>query len=482
MARFAAPTLQFFDDNGDPLAAGKLTFYATNTLTLKNTYSDDALTVANTNPVVADAAGRFGNIFLEAGTYRVVLKNSADVQIWDRDPVEGPIGSSGAIDEKTGNYTLTIADATKVIAANATSAAVTITLLPAATATDGYEVTIKKTDSSTNTVTIDGDGSETIDGANTLVLTEQYQSVTIRSDGANWQRVGFSVKPDASRLIGTDSSGRFDSISVTGNDIALSSSSIRGNFPRGHLWGLGIANNSTDSDHDIDIAVGECRSGADSDDLVLSAALTKQIDAAWAAGDDAGGLFDGTVANTTVYHVFLIKKDSDGTIDAGFDTSVTAANIPDGYTAHRRIGSVKTNSSANIRAFSQHEDEFLWSSPTLDVDNSNPGTSAVSQTLEVPTGYVLDALFLAGLVGGTATTPIVYYSPLDITDLAPSNTVAPLGYNVVVGGSSGGELSGPHRVRTNTSGQIRRRVSASVSDTRVRIVTLGWIDTRGRYS
>jgi hypothetical protein len=45
---------------------------------------------------------------------------------------------------------------------------------------------IKKTDSSVNTVTINGDGTETIDGGLTAVLRRQYESVTLIADGANW--------------------------------------------------------------------------------------------------------------------------------------------------------------------------------------------------------------------------------------------------------------------------------------------------------
>lgn len=184
--RFVPPTWQEFDSNGDPLSGGKLSFYSSGTLVAKNTYSNAALTVANANPVVADSAGRFGNIFLEAGTYRVILKDSNDVTIWDRDPVEGAGGGEGTVDEKTAAYTVAVDDDTKTIAVDATAGAVTITLLAAATATDGFQITIKKTDSSANAVTVDGNGAELIDGAATFVLPLQYAGVTLRCDGTGW--------------------------------------------------------------------------------------------------------------------------------------------------------------------------------------------------------------------------------------------------------------------------------------------------------
>lgn len=92
--RFSFPRLQAFDANGDPLAGGKLYFYTTGTTTPEDTFSDAALTTANTNPVVADSAGRFGDIYLSDETYKVILKDSADVTIWTADPVTRSLGAS----------------------------------------------------------------------------------------------------------------------------------------------------------------------------------------------------------------------------------------------------------------------------------------------------------------------------------------------------------------------------------------------------
>ena len=83
---------------------------------------------------------------------------------------------------KTDDYTA--ADEV-IIFCNAVSNNITITLPTAATYTDRVYY-IKKTDSSGNTVTIDGNGAETIDGDETQIITVQYVSLTICSDGSNW--------------------------------------------------------------------------------------------------------------------------------------------------------------------------------------------------------------------------------------------------------------------------------------------------------
>lgn len=48
-------------------------------------------------------------------------------------------------------------------------------------------IVVKKVDSSSNTVTIDGDTTETIDGGATAVIRVQYASVDLISDDTNWR-------------------------------------------------------------------------------------------------------------------------------------------------------------------------------------------------------------------------------------------------------------------------------------------------------
>jgi hypothetical protein len=83
-ALFAQPLLgpkaQFFDGNGNPLAAGQLEIYQAGTSTPETSYPtyDDAIagTNANANPVILDSAGR-ADVWIQAGrSYKFVLKTS----------------------------------------------------------------------------------------------------------------------------------------------------------------------------------------------------------------------------------------------------------------------------------------------------------------------------------------------------------------------------------------------------------------------
>lgn len=72
----------------------------------------------------------------------------------------------------------------EVLLVDATAGNRTITLISAAATPNQY--TIKKTDSSGNTVTIAAAGSETIDGASTKVLSSQWDKATVVPSGGNW--------------------------------------------------------------------------------------------------------------------------------------------------------------------------------------------------------------------------------------------------------------------------------------------------------
>lgn len=90
--RFQNPFEQFGDSSIAPYSGGKLNFYLTGTSTRATTYSDNDLETPNTNPVVLNSAGRPDvGIFLDpAVTYKVVLTDAFDNQIWTADPVVDP--------------------------------------------------------------------------------------------------------------------------------------------------------------------------------------------------------------------------------------------------------------------------------------------------------------------------------------------------------------------------------------------------------
>lgn len=187
--RFFHKGTTMFD--GSSIAASyKLFQYQAGSTTKANTYTDAAKGTANSNPMTLNADGRLDQDIYIDQSMKFVLATSAA-----GDP---PSSSEWTVDNalaneqvwttvsKTADYTVLEADRDKLIRVDATSGAVTITLLAAATAGDGFQLAVKKIDSSGNAVTIDGNSSETIDGSTTLSLSNQYEVAILTCDGSNW--------------------------------------------------------------------------------------------------------------------------------------------------------------------------------------------------------------------------------------------------------------------------------------------------------
>jgi len=120
-----------------------------------------------------------GNFFFDATNYRLSIASGSAPNSTLQ------VGGSIALGivTKTANYTASVSDHT--IICNNTSGTITISLPPAAGAS-GRIYVIKKISTALNDVIIDGSTTETIDGALTMTLSAQYNSIMIQTDGSNW--------------------------------------------------------------------------------------------------------------------------------------------------------------------------------------------------------------------------------------------------------------------------------------------------------
>jgi len=90
---------QFFDNNGVPLNGGLLYTYQAGSTTALTNYTDISGSIANSNPIVLDSAGRCATeIWLTYGlNYKFVLKTSAGVTIGTYDNIYGIVGVQTAV-------------------------------------------------------------------------------------------------------------------------------------------------------------------------------------------------------------------------------------------------------------------------------------------------------------------------------------------------------------------------------------------------
>ena len=83
----------------------------------------------------------------------------------------------------------------KTIFADASAASFTVTLPSAATVEEGKTYTVKRTNAGANTVIVDGNGSETIDGIPSLRLNQRFDYLQLQSDGTNWMVISERISP-----------------------------------------------------------------------------------------------------------------------------------------------------------------------------------------------------------------------------------------------------------------------------------------------
>ena len=136
------------------------------------------------------------------------------------------VATATVIETLSGDATLdatTSGAKTGLARCDATSAAFTATLVPAAT-NRGRSILFVKIDSTGNAVSVDADGSETINGSTSAVtLTSQWDWVRVTSDGTGWvaTRGGSGGTVDKlsnvtqDRILGRTSSGSGDSEELT---------------------------------------------------------------------------------------------------------------------------------------------------------------------------------------------------------------------------------------------------------------------------
>lgn len=119
----------------------------------------------NTAPVEGDLLAYVSGEWVAQAPYSYTFAASIEQQTADY------------LESRSSGYAVTLCDATALDI---------VATLPACVTCSGIVLTIKKVDSSVNTVTITPDGSETVDGASSYVLSSQYELLKITSDGANW--------------------------------------------------------------------------------------------------------------------------------------------------------------------------------------------------------------------------------------------------------------------------------------------------------
>lgn len=156
----------------------------------KTTWQDANKVTPHANPIILDAFGR-ASVFAD-GNYKFQIDGSDDVLIETIDNIFYDVTSGTTLmaQDTLTPSSQTIDTTVDTYYCDAVSGDVITDFSGvSAVGNTGRRYTFKKIDSTLNTCTIDVLSSQTIDGALTAVLRNQYDDITIESDGSNWTEV-----------------------------------------------------------------------------------------------------------------------------------------------------------------------------------------------------------------------------------------------------------------------------------------------------
>lgn len=242
----------------------------------------------------------------------------------------------------------------------------------------------------------------------------------------------------------------------------------------GYISGFTMGNNAGDATNDLDIAAGFC---IDSTNVayITGTALTKRLDAVWTVGNNGGLLDTGAVGNNT-YHVYSIKRDSDGVGDYISSLSTSGPLMPTGYTYFRRVNVIVRVGGVNKSIIQSAQGMAIYTqyaTTTLDVDTSTLSSASTTYTLaSIPVGMKYEAIINA-YITASGTAALVNVRSLDQADAAVTITGAPL-HNMT--SPSGGTGSAQLRIVTNSAAQIAAR--SQTASTTFRVAPTGFMDGR----
>lgn len=455
--RVLLPREQVFSDIGIVGAGYRLFFYETGTTTKKNTYSDEGLTIANTNPVVADSTGRFGDIWIsDSSLYKCVLApagtdDPSTSPIWTADPINSNESSIIMIDPlpaaywgmTTGTSTAYLLDVPNL-------------LVPISSYTNKqcFFIDFHIACGAAPVININNLGVIDLKKYNNIDGT----TVALEVGDVNRRHIAFNDGIDII-ILDPNINQSLEANNLTVNT-TINGAVFLGRKPT-------IANNVSDANNDIDCSAGSSFDTINSVGWV-STAKTKRLDVNWAAGTNQGGLDIGSKANNTWYYWYSIYNPTTNAQDFIATATFGSPTLPSEYTRICYIGATRTDGSGNILPFKQINDKFYILKTIIDFGAALFPTSPTLQTVTAPPSSVA-MLNFAQLDLGSGNVDYFLLCDPAFADLNASSTNFSFTSILSANDACGGNIE----VTTNSSSQVSLD---GASDASCIIFTRGWID------
>lgn len=187
---------QFLDNDGDPLTAGTLTYYAAGTTDLIDVYMDDEAVAAHTNPVDLNSAGLLENpVYIDDGAdFKEVISDDSSPLVTQDDytvnALSGATPETFSLPKRTvvevgDDLTLTTTHRGYTLNVDAGSSSRVISLDEVGDWANGHNVIIRHA-AGTADITVTPAGDDTINGDSSYTIEPGDQWAVIVSKGDEW--------------------------------------------------------------------------------------------------------------------------------------------------------------------------------------------------------------------------------------------------------------------------------------------------------
>lgn len=417
-------------------------------------YTTTATAAGTTTLTVASTQLQF---FTGVTTQTVVLPVTSTLALGQTFTVVN--NSSGAVQVQSSG-------ANNILSVAAGNTGIFTVILTSGTSAASWSNTYISSGAGTGTVTSVTCGTGMTGGTFTTTGTCDNVAATTTASGIS------ELATSAETITGTDTVRATTPAGVAAAIAAVSA------YPPGTLYGCGISN-AADTNNDITIAACKTRDETDTGNMVLAAPITKQMDAAWAVGTNAGCLNTGAEASSTWYEVIEIKRVDTGVVDVMCSTTANRATLPTNYTLGRRIAWIRNDGSSALLQFTQVEDFFTLTTQVNDVSASATATAA-AVTLTAPPNSV--ALFRGSMVTSATNNDrtVLVFSEIAEGNVTPAVGTGIASLTAVAGGGNAAQTSAQFELRVDGSSQIEHDSVLTAGTATFDISTFGWIDTRLR--
>ncbi|MBY5538045.1 hypothetical protein HFO42_32920 [Rhizobium leguminosarum] len=292
-------------------------------------------------------------------------------------------------------------------------------------------------------VTIDPNGSETIDGAATLVIPNGYSAFIVCSGST------FFTDKLMTRIL-----TKADVANVADYFIDLVPSFV-----------------GTTS---ISVSSGSAFCGGKS--FSIPSALTKVFTSTFVAGSNGGILDTGTIAASKTYFIYAIRRISDGTGDIVASLSSTPAGVTMtnlvGWEvlSGSRVGIVLSNASSQIINFKQWGNRLKLTDAIFELSTSGTVDNNNFNCAGMPDGISVDGEFLLHNVASSNTVATIRAD----TEKTSSNSWG--GANLFLNTLSATNLQIGQRIRSRPDGLIWVNTGVSVGSATMELLSIGWLD------